>query len=375
MSEVLYSRPGSRECGTMPIENCRVSVVICCHNGSTRLGPTLAHLLRQDVPPDLAWEVVLVDNASTDDTERIARTLWPGETPVPMRVVTEPQLGLIYARLRGLSAARYEIVSFLDDDNWVAVDWVRRVAEIMAADPRVGACGGRTEAVTEMAPPPWFTDYAAWYAVGRQGESTGDITWRRGRLWGAGLTLRKQAWKDLVENGFSATLSGRSGKQMSAGEDTEICYALRLAGWRLWYAEDLMLRHFIPAGRLTVDYLTRLRCGFGRQSIGIDPYRFYVSFDSSDIRSLFGKVWLRQLLREIYIGLFRDRSLWRSWTAGKRKALANRMIWLFHRGRITALARLRTEYDNRLNTFGNNPWIRIDRRTAIDLNREGAKQK
>ena len=353
----------------------RVSVVLCCHNSAARLGPTLEHLLRQDVPPDLAWEVIVVDNASTDDTGRVARSLWPDNAPAPLRVVPEPRLGLIHARLRGLSAAGYEIVSFLDDDNWVAVDWVRRVAEIMAAAPRVGACGGRTEAVTEITPPSWFADYAAWYAVGRQGENAGDITWSRGRLWGAGLTLRKKAWADLVENGFRSTLTGRSGKQMSAGEDTEICYALRLAGWRLWYDENLMLRHFIPAERLTVGYLTRLRRGFGRQSIGIDPYRFYVSFQPSDIRPLFGKIWLRQLLREIYIVLFRDQSLWRMWTAGKRETLTYRMIWLFHRGRITTLAKLRTAYDNRLKSFDRNPWIRIDRGTAVNLNREGADRR
>ena len=256
----------------MPTEENHVSVVICCHNSSARLGPTLEHLLRQDVPPDLAWEVVVVDNASTDETGPVARALWPDGAPAPLRVVSEPKPGLIHARRRGLSEARYEIVSFLDDDNWAAADWVRRVAEIMAADPRVGACGGRTEAVTEITPPPWFTNYAAWFAVGRQGEDVGDITWRRGRLWGAGLTLRKKAWNDLTENGFEPTLSGRTGKKMTAGEDTEICYALRLAGWRLWYSEELVLRHFIPAERLTIAYLTRLRCGFGRQSTGFDPY-------------------------------------------------------------------------------------------------------
>src|SRR5215468_3703384 len=96
-----------------------VSVIICCYNSSTRLPDTLSHLGRQNVRPSIPWEVVIVNNASTDNTTVVAHQCWPSDAPTVLRVVYEPRLGLSHARSRGLSEARYEIVSFVDDDNWV----------------------------------------------------------------------------------------------------------------------------------------------------------------------------------------------------------------------------------------------------------------
>jgi len=83
------------------MERLGVSIVICCHNSARLLPKTLSHLKRQRVPDGLSWEVVIVDNASTDDTGRIARGCWAEGGPVCLRVIREPRLGLSYARERG----------------------------------------------------------------------------------------------------------------------------------------------------------------------------------------------------------------------------------------------------------------------------------
>ena len=107
---------------TMPRtrEKCElgVSIMICCHNGAARLPETLAHLSRQKVDPGIPWEVLIVDNASTDDTAPRARQLWPESAPAPLRIIPEPQQGKPYACLRGLNEARYEFLGIIDDDNW-----------------------------------------------------------------------------------------------------------------------------------------------------------------------------------------------------------------------------------------------------------------
>jgi glycosyltransferase involved in cell wall biosynthesis len=102
-----------------------VSIIICCHNSSTKLPATLSHLRKQQVPRELPWEVVVVDNASTDGTSCVALNNWPQDAPTTLRVVTEKRLGLSHARTRGLLEAKYEIVSFIDDDNWVCSSWVK----------------------------------------------------------------------------------------------------------------------------------------------------------------------------------------------------------------------------------------------------------
>jgi glycosyltransferase involved in cell wall biosynthesis len=250
-----------------------VTVVLCCYNSSARLPATLRYLRRQEVTQDIPWEIIVVDNASTDDTSKVALRSWPSDAPTTLRVVYEPRLGLSHARHRGLSEAKYEIISFVDDDNWVRPNWVQFVSEIMSGRPDVGACGGSNEAVCEVTPPRWFELHKKDYAVGAQGDEAGDVSSTRGYLWGAGLTIRKSAWQQLINDGFRPLLVGRQGAAPSAGEDHELCFALRLAGWGLWYEPRLQLHHFLPARRLEWRHLKSLHRGFGASSVYFDLYR------------------------------------------------------------------------------------------------------
>ncbi|MDJ0701724.1 MAG: glycosyltransferase [Leptolyngbyaceae cyanobacterium MO_188.B28] len=252
-----------------------ISVIICCHNSAQELPKTLEHLANQQVADDFPWEVIVIDNASKDGTGQVALDCWPDQKADQLRVVHEPKLGLINARYRGLAEAKYEILSFIDDDNWVCPDWVSTASAVMSQYPDVGACGGHNIPEFDGEKPWWFDLSGRGYAIGAQGpEEGGDITWTRGRLFGAGLTLRKTAWQKLLDDGFRSLLVGCKGKALNRGEDTELCFALVLAGWRLRYEPALKLRHFLTADRLHWYYLRKLRRGGGRATLGFDPYRF-----------------------------------------------------------------------------------------------------
>src|SRR5438067_13925901 len=98
-----------------------VSVIVCCHNSAARLPPTLQHLAKQRLPDLTPWEVLLINNGSTDDTCAVAGQVWRTEgSPAPMRIVDQPKLGLSYARERGIATASYDTLVFVDDDNWLA---------------------------------------------------------------------------------------------------------------------------------------------------------------------------------------------------------------------------------------------------------------
>jgi GT2 family glycosyltransferase len=232
-----------------------VSVIICCHNSSSLLPSTLACLTRQVV--HIPWEVVIVDNASTDQTSSVARRLWPQGMPVALRVVQEPQLGLAYARIRGMMEARYEFLTFADDDNWLDPGWVQTTYEVMLDHPEIGALGGIIEPEFETARPHWFGPVAYLYATGPSGEPSGDVTGRH-MLCGAGLNVRQSALRDLGEKGFRPISVGRTGASLGAGEDSELTYCLRLAGWRLWIDPRLRMKHFLPRRRLQWEYARRL---------------------------------------------------------------------------------------------------------------------
>jgi len=238
-----------------------ISIIVCCHNSSELLPATLQHLKAQQAV-DIGWEVVLVDNASTDDTAEKAQEIW-GSTPepAPLRIVREPQLGLTFARERGLSVAKYEFLCFVDDDNWIAPDWVRTVWEVMSEHPKIGACGGLSRAEFRVAPPSWFYEYAHLYAILPDSPQTGDVSAAR-MLWGAGLTVRRSALVELSEDfGFQSVLVGRKGTRLSSGEDAELSLALRAAGWSLWLEPRLQFVHYIPLRRLNWRYLRRLAYG------------------------------------------------------------------------------------------------------------------
>ncbi len=248
-----------------------VSVVICCYNSALRLPKALHHLLAQTPPASIPWEVLVINNASTDDTVAVAKAQWPSDAPAPLRIVDESQPGLIYARERGIKEAHYEYINFIDDDNWVAPGWVEIIFDVMHNHPEVAACGGRIDAAPEETPPAWFERYQNNYAVGTY-ERAGDITDHRVWLLGAGITVRNKAIQDLRAHGFVSRLTGRKGKSLSAGEEFELCFALVMAGWRLWYEPRLSLQHFIPRQRLTWDYLRRLHRGFGRTTVVHEIY-------------------------------------------------------------------------------------------------------
>lgn len=273
-----------------------VSVVICCHNSAQRLPQTLAHLAVQQVREGCQWEVIVVDNASGDETSQVALNSWSADAPAPLRVVYEPQLGLSSARYRGYLEAKYALISFIDDDNWICSEWVQLVSEIMSQYPNLGACGGLNKAMCEVTPPNWFEQYKGCYAVGAQGQEVGDITCTRGQLWGAGLTIRKSAWQQLLSNGFCSLLADRQGSVLTAGGDSELCMALRFAGWRLWYEPRLHLYHYLPAHRLEWRYLRRLCRGFGIASVGYDAYYYALQQNHKNFKEQLRQTWQGQTL-------------------------------------------------------------------------------
>jgi glycosyltransferase involved in cell wall biosynthesis len=277
-----------------------VSVIVCCHNSAERLPETLRHLAAQQVPEGLPWEIVVIDNASTDGTAETALRCWPSVAPASLRVVSEPQAGQSHARIRGIAEARHEIISFIDDDNWAPADWIRRVNAIFASRPDIGACGGRVEAVCEITPPHWFESLQGHYAVGRQHSQSGDITNTSGTLLcGAGLNVRTAAVRKLLKDDFVFMLSGRKGNRLLAGEDTELCFALRASGWRFWYDDDLVLRHFIPKARLQWDYALRLMRGMGESSALFALYLSALNGPPFDVYPAWKRTWLFQILKAL----------------------------------------------------------------------------
>jgi glycosyltransferase involved in cell wall biosynthesis len=247
-----------------------VSLVICTYNGAARITKTLEHILKQEVGAAIPWEVILVDNGSTDHTDEVARAAW--KSGIPFKIIREMRRGVTFARATGVENAAYEYVSYIDDDNRIAPDWVTVLYHTFSENPGIGMCGGQNEGVYEIPPPAWFEPVRLCYAVGAQGTKTSDITDSKGLLWGAGMSFRKSCYLNVISLGFRFHADGKPGSVVR-GEDTELSVAFMAAGYRLWYVEALRLQHFMPAGRLKWEYAVSLFKGLGEFEFLLDLYR------------------------------------------------------------------------------------------------------
>lgn len=270
-----------------------VSIVICCFNSAIRIEKTLKYLLKQSQYGSIPWEVIVVDNGSTDHTISVAERTWDTRHGFSLRVVQEPMPGLSNARIRGFEAARYEYVSFVDDDNGVAENWVATVFKRMDSDAAIGACGCYIEGALDGPQPEWWNKYCGAFAIGRQWQASGDVSHSKGWLYGAGLTVRKSAFELLRKNGFQFATTDRKGTQLTGGGDTELCYALKGAGYKLWLDWDLQLEHTVPRQRLHWDYLRRLYRASGSSSLVLQTY---VSGDPTGAMDRVRMKWWWQLL-------------------------------------------------------------------------------
>ena len=271
-----------------------VSIIICCYNSASRLPQTLEHLANQNVADNIKWEVLIVDNNSTDNTDAIATELWQeyGQ-PVTLQIIEERQAGLSFARHTGFTNANYEYCLFCDDDNWLGQNYINIVYDIMQRDQRIGVLGGIGEAVCEVKPPVWFEDNQKDYAIGAQSICEGDVTDTRGFVYGAGAVFRRSVFVELVRAGFRSLLSDRKGATLSSGGDSELCYNYVLRGYKIYYTPRLKFQHFIPASRLTTGYYFRLVEGIRHSNVVLTLYRYKIS-QNDILNKRF--LWFRELM-------------------------------------------------------------------------------
>lgn len=253
-----------------------ISVIICCFNSSLRLHPTLEHLYLQKEIPVSQWEVILVDNASSDNTAEKAQEIWNSFTAIKpeFKVVYEATPGLSAARNKGIQESKFKYVLFCDDDNWLDQNYLAIALSIMNSSPNIGALGGMGLPVFEKEEPPYFwqNQYHV-LAVGSQWNKEGDITDERGVLYGAGMVLNKTAFKILKEKyNFKFQVSDRIGDSLISSGDHELCLALKHIGFRILFYKSLIFKHYIPERRTSLKYYKKLFLSFGMSDAMLNVY-------------------------------------------------------------------------------------------------------
>lgn len=251
-----------------------ISVIICTYNGKKTILQTLAHLQQQRFTQNMPWEIIIIDNASTDDTYAIVDEYILQQKIINARLLKQPVPGKTYALEKGLNESIYDYVIICDDDNWLAEDYLQTSFELIEADEEIGIIGGLGEPVCEVSPPAWFETMKGWYAVGPQNSSNGIIDSKRGWVFGAGMVVRKAAWIQLKTLQYPNILTCRKGDALSAGGDVEMCFSMEVLGYEIHYDDRLKFKHYIPAPRLQWNYLLRLYKG----SAEAEVYTLFIRF-------------------------------------------------------------------------------------------------
>jgi glycosyltransferase involved in cell wall biosynthesis len=239
------------------------TVAIPTYNGAARLPEVLDCLRSQIHTQDFSWEIIVVDNNSSDTTATVVQTYqanWP--QAYPLKYCFEPQQGAAFARKRAIETASGNLVGFLDDDNLPEPDWVAKAYEFGQAHPEVGAYGSRIKGDFEVEPPEEFKRIAFFLAIIDRGSQAHLYEPRKKMLpASAGLVVSRQAWLESVPN--RPFLTGRTAQSWLTSEDVEALVYIQMAGWDIWYNPDMCIHHKIPRQRLERDYLISLVRGIG----------------------------------------------------------------------------------------------------------------
>jgi glycosyltransferase involved in cell wall biosynthesis len=266
------------------------TVAIPTYNGAKTLPLVLERLKSQIHTESIAWEVVVIDNNSSDHTAEIVHAIQNNWLlNVPLKYCTEPQQGLAHARQRAIKEANGQFVGFLDDDNLPAYDWVASAYQFGIAHPQVGSFGGEILGKYETEPPEGFEKVKSFLVVRKYANEAKLFEPERLRLPpGAGLVVRKQAWLSCMPHRFTRIHRG--------GNDYEISLRLYRQGWEIWYNPAMQIEHLIPEWRMERDYLVRIARTYG--------------LCTCEIRLILAQPWQKPfLLIKSFLGSFR-RLLW-----------------------------------------------------------------
>lgn len=230
------------------------SVIVCTYNRAESLRDTLQALQRQQVSPARAWEVIVVDNNSRDDTRAVverARRDWS-----KLRYEFEGEQGLSHARNHGIRCASGGVILFTDDDVLPEADWVETTLEGLESF-QADACGGYIAPIWELPPPPWLTKrFYGFLAVRTDRTDSFLMNPVDPTPFGANMAFHRTVF-DRV--GPFDTTRGRKGAVLASGEDGEMFERIHRAGLRVAFLGNSRVHHKVEAFRCTKKYLRRWR--------------------------------------------------------------------------------------------------------------------
>jgi len=251
-----------------------ITVILCTYNRDVALGKALESVAAQKVLDSVAWEVLVVDNNSKDQTRAVVEDFcrrYPGR----FRYLFEPRPGKSYALNAGIREARGQVLAFIDDDVTAEPDWLQNLTFGLHSGEWAGA-GGRILPPGDFSPPRWLSlKYRHWLgtlALFDLGTQPGNLT---EPPFGTNMAYRREVFERY--DAFRLDLGPRPDSEIR-GEDTEFGARILAAGLRLRYEPAAVVHHPVPEHRLQKKYFLAWWFDKGRSDLrefGVPPNTSY----------------------------------------------------------------------------------------------------
>lgn len=221
-----------------------ISAIICTHNREQYLGLAIDSLLQQDFAE---FEVIVVDNASTDETRQVVEARLPH---AKLRYIYEPITGLSVARNTGAKIAQSSILAYLDDDAIATPQWLRVLYSAYENHPKLAIAGGKVTLIWPegITSPPWLSDNLAGnLGAYNLGEQWVDIKNPGLTPRGLNYSIRRSFLEKI--GGFDINL-GRVGKRLLSNEELQMTELALQQGWQVAYIPEALVAHHVAPERV-----------------------------------------------------------------------------------------------------------------------------
>jgi glucosyl-dolichyl phosphate glucuronosyltransferase len=251
-----------------------ISVVICTYNRADLLPAAIEHVLAQDDPGTPPFELIIVDNNSTDGTAAVVERA----SALDGRVlyVRETKQGVSHARNAGVAAARAPLIALTDDDVRVGRAWLASLALAFAAYPGASVVGGKVLPIWPETPPSWLTK-EHWGPLALADH--GDVPLRVDAanqlcLLGANMAVRRSLFEEI---GYFAAAVQRVNTGIGSSEDHEFQLRLFRRGGFGIYDPRIVIHAAVQPDRLDLKYHRRWHTGHGHFNALMRPEYLEVS--------------------------------------------------------------------------------------------------
>jgi glycosyltransferase involved in cell wall biosynthesis len=236
---------------------------VCTYNRKEYLPDCLKHLANQSANRR-DYEVLIIDNNSTDNTCDISNEFIRSNSDLDVHYFCEINQGLTNARNRGIKEATGEILSFIDDDAFVDQEYIKETLTYFKEHENVSAIGGKISPVYEGKSPKWMSKYLLTLVSALDmGNSPKKFKGSKFPI-GANMAFRAEVFEKY---GLFNPALGRKGKELEGGEEKDVFLRLKKHHEEIHYVPSVKVDHIIPEKRLTMEYIKGLGIGVGSSEI------------------------------------------------------------------------------------------------------------